>query len=173
MSDLFQDAVPGDYITAVADVMVATPWHTFQALTRNPERMRSLLETRLARAAWSRHIWWGTSVENRRNGLPRLEILKRTNAGVPFLSVEPLLEDLGIMNLNGIAWVIVGGEAGPGACPMRPEWAESIRVQCEGQGVRFFFKQRGGVRKWLTGRELNGRTYDDMSLCRNRRLRIA
>ena len=123
--------------------------------------MRDLLDRRLAFAAKQPHIWWGVSVEDRRYGLPRIAELRAAPASVRFLSVEPLLEDLGPLNLTGIHWVIVGGESGPGARPLRLEWAESVRQQCERIGVPFFFKQWGGVRKSQGGRELNGRTYDD------------
>jgi protein gp37 len=102
------------------------------------------------------------SVENRRHGLPRLEALRDTPASLRFLSIEPLLEDLGELNLDGIGWVIVGGESGHGARPMEASWVESIRDQCLAAGVPFFFKQWGGVRKSEAGRELEGRTYDEM-----------
>ncbi len=106
------------------------------------------------------HIWWGVSVENRRHGLPRIGHLREADPAMAFLSVEPLLEDLGEFDLSGIDWVIVGGESGHGARPMREEWVEGIRQLCERAGVPFFFKQWGGVRKSVAGRELNGRTYD-------------
>ena len=160
MSDLFQDAVPDSYIEAACRVMVAAPWHTYQVLTKRHERMRHLLDTDLKFAARQAHIWWGVSVENRRHGLSRLNVLRSTTAAVRFISVEPLLEDLGAIELSGIAWAIVGGESGPGARPMRQEWVESVRSACEAQGTLFFFKQHGGIQKWRAGRELNGRTYD-------------
>jgi protein gp37 len=106
------------------------------------------------------HIWWGVSVEDKSHGLPRIEDLQAADAAVRFLSVEPLLEDLGKLNLHGIHWVIVGGESGLGARPMEKEWVASIRDQCRDDGVPFFFKQWGGVRKSTTGRQLDGRTYD-------------
>ena len=106
------------------------------------------------------HIWWGVSVEDRRYGLPRIADLQAAPAAVRFLSVEPLLEDLGRLPLCGISWVIVGGESGPGARPMKEEWVLSIREQCEAAGVPFFFKQWGGVRKKAAGRKLRGRTHD-------------
>ncbi len=162
MSDLFQDAVPDDYVTAVAEVMLCTPWHTYQVLTKRSERLQRLLGGGLRAAADAGHIWWGVSVEDRRYGFPRIDRLRSSAAKVRFLSVEPLLEDLGELNLSGIDWVIVGGESGAGARPMRREWVESIREQCERANVRFFFKQWGGVRKGKNGRILNGRTYDDM-----------
>lgn len=109
-----------------------------------------------------RHIWWEVSVENRRHGLPRVEHLRSAPARVRFLSVEPLLEDLGSLDLSGIHWVIVGGESGFGARMMKREWVISIRRECRKQGVPFFFKQWGGVRKSKNGRTLDGRTYDEM-----------
>ena len=108
------------------------------------------------------HVWWGVSVEDRRYGLPRVAELRDAPAAVRFLSVEPLLEDLGELDLRGIDWVIVGGESGHGARPLRPEWARSVRDQCQAAGVAFFFKQWGGVRKGKTGRTLDGRLHDDM-----------
>jgi len=126
MSDLFQDAVPEDYIEAVARVMVAANWHTYQILTKRSERLQKLLNSRLSFAASLTHIWWGVSVEDREYGLPRIEDLRNASATIRFLSVEPLLEDIGRLNLDGINWVIVGGESGPGARPMRKEWVLSV-----------------------------------------------
>jgi protein gp37 len=160
MSDLFHVDVPTEYIEQVAAVMETANWHIFQVLTKRADRMSELLQTHLQFAAQLPHIWWGVSVENRRHGLPRLELLRNTPAAFRFLSVEPLLEDLGELNLRGIDWVIVGGESGAGARPMRPEWVRNIREQCKAAGVAFFFKQWGGVHKSRTGRELDGRTYD-------------
>ncbi|HTQ85478.1 MAG TPA: phage Gp37/Gp68 family protein, partial [Candidatus Solibacter sp.] len=161
MSDLFHDRVPEDYIAAVARVMVAANWHTYQVLTKRSERLRNLLNSRLRFAAKEKHIWWGVSVEDQKYGLPRMDDLRLANAAVRFLSVEPLLEDLGEINLSGIHWVIVGGESGPGARPMKKDWVLSIRDQCRASGVPFFFKQWGGVRKSAAGRRLNNRTYDE------------
>jgi protein gp37 len=123
--------------------------------------MAALLQGRLRTAAKAPHIWWGVSVENRKHGLPRIAKLCGAKPAVAFLSVEPLLEDLGAVDLRGIDWVIVGGESGPRARPMLPEWVRSIRTQCEAERVPFFFKQWGGVRKANTGRELDGQTYDE------------
>lgn len=162
MSDLFQDAVPDDYIEAVAQVMLLTPWHTYQVLTKRAGRLNQLLTGKLRTAAAARHIWWGVSVEDRQYGLPRLEPLRAAPAAVRFLSVEPLLEDLGAVDLRAIHWVIVGGESGPGARPMWEEWVESVRQQCCAAHAFFFFKQWGGVRKGKQGRTLHGRTYDAM-----------
>ena len=161
MSDLFQDGVPTKYIETVAGVMEAAPWHTFQVLTKRSERMREVMGSSLSRFAALRHVWWGVSVEDRRYGLPRIDDLRATPAAVRFLSIEPLLEDLGKVDLRGIDWVIVGGESGHGAREMKPTWVESIRDQCRQARVPFFFKQWGGVHKKKNGRQLDGRTYDE------------
>lgn len=161
MSDLFHRDVPDEYIELVARVMEAANWHTYQVLTKRSDRLRDLLLTKLAFAAALPHIWWGVSVENRKHGLPRVEHLGSARPAMSFLSIEPLLEDLGIVNLSAVNWVIVGGESGAGARVMRTEWVTSIQRQCEAAQVPFFFKQWGGVRKSVAGRELNGRTYDD------------
>ena len=162
MSDLFHERVPDAYVRAVADVMKTANWHTFQVLTKRSERMRDLLNTQLMDAAQCSHIWWGVSVENRRFGVPRIEHLRAANAKVRFLSIEPLLEDIGELDLGGIDWVIVGGESGPGARPISKDWVTNIRDQCSRARIEFFFKQWGGVRKSKTGRELDGRTYDGL-----------
>ncbi len=161
MSDLFHKDVPDDYIISVARVMTAANWHTYQVLTKRADRMRNLLKGKLRFAAVQNHIWWGVSVENRQHGLPRVELLRQSPAIVRFLSIEPLLEPLGSMNLEDISWVIVGGESGPGARPMNADWVRSIRAQCCAAHVAFFFKQWGGVRKSETGRLLDDRTYDE------------
>ncbi len=162
MSDLFHKDVSDDYILAVVRVMMLANWHTYQVLTKRSERLRDLLTTSLRDAAEERHIWWGVSVENRRHGLPRIDHLRATPAKMRFLSVEPLLEDLGTIDLEGISWVIVGGESGNGARPMAPTWVRTIRDQCETASVPFFFKQWGGVRKKRAGRELDGKYHDEM-----------
>lgn len=161
MSDLFHRDVPDDYIVKCAEVMKAAKWHTFQVLTKRSERLRDLLTSKLQFAAHEKHIWWGVSVENRKNGLPRIDHLRSANTAMPFLSIEPLLEDLGVINLRGMAWVIVGGESGAGARPMQPAWVVNIRDQCRRAKVPFFFKQWGGVRKSEAGRKLEGRTFDE------------
>jgi protein gp37 len=161
MSDLFHEEVPDEYIEKVCRVMLAANWHTYQVLTKRADRMATMLQGKLRTAAKAPHIWWGVSVENRKHGLPRIDRLRSANPAVAFLSVEPLLEDLGEFSLSCIHWVIVGGESGPGARPMSPEWVRSVRAQCQKQKVAFFFKQWGGVRKANTGRELDGRTYDE------------
>jgi len=164
MSDLFHDAISDDYITAVAKVMVEASWHTYQVLTKRSDRLLGMLNDRLHFAATQRHIWWGVSVENRRSGLPRIQHLKSAPAVVRFLSIEPLLEDLGTLDLSGIHWVIVGGESGFGARSMERDWVIAIKNQCRQSRVPFFFKQWGGVRKSRAGRLLDGRTYDEMPL---------
>lgn len=160
MSDLFQPGVPDDYVEAVCEVMMKANWHTYQVLTKRSERLKVMLNGKLRAAAAQKHIWWGVSVEDWKYGLPRIDHLRQSSAAVRFLSVEPLLEDLGRINLDGIDWVIVGGESGPGARPIRKEWVVSIREQCKAARVPFFFKQWGGTRKSLNGRRLDGRTYD-------------
>jgi protein gp37 len=160
MSDLFHEGISDAYIERVARVMAMAPWHTFQVLTKRADRLHELLASKLAFAARLAHIWWGVSVEDREYGLPRVEHLRAAPAAMRFLSVEPLLEDLGEIDLSGIDWVIVGGESGHGARPMDAAWVQNIRRRCEGAGVPFFFKQWGGVRKGLKGRTLDGRTFD-------------
>jgi len=161
MSDLFHEGVPDEYIEMVCRVMATAKWHTFQVLTKRSERLRDLLSKRLRFAAEKDHIWWGVSVEDRKYGLPRIKHLQKAPAFVRFLSVEPLLEDLGRFDLSGISWAIVGGESGPGARPMLKEWVVSVRDQCHQHHVPFFFKQWGGVRKARNGRLLDDRTYDE------------
>ncbi len=162
MSDLFHHDVPDAYIETVTRVMVKANWHTYQVLTKRSERLHDLLRSKLAFAAAMPHIWWGVSVENRKHGLPRVDHLREANPAMAFLSIEPLLEDLGDFTLGGINWVIVGGESGAGARPMASEWVLSIQRQCAKAKVPFFFKQWGGVRKKRTGRLLDGQTYDEM-----------
>ncbi len=161
MSDLFHDGIPDEYICEVAGIMMKANWHTYQVLTKRSERMASLLQTKLQFATQSAHIWWGVSVENRADGLPRIDHLRSAPAGIRFLSVEPLLEDLGDIDLSGIDWVIAGGESGRRARPMKEEWLRRLRDTCRDQGIAFFFKQWGGVQKAKNGRTLDGRTYDE------------
>jgi len=162
MSDLFHDGIPTEYIARVARVMEAASWHTFQVLTKRAERLLRLLRCELQFAAHLSNVWWGVSVENREHGLPRIEHLRRIPCAVRFLSVEPLLEDIGQIDLTNIDWVIVGGESGPGARKMESKWVDSIRKQCNQAKVPFFFKQWGGVQKKRYGRLLNGRTHNSM-----------
>jgi protein gp37 len=157
MSDLFQDGVPLQFINRVFNTMRSAHWHLFQVLTKRSERLLELSPS----LDWAENIWMGVSVESQKYTF-RIEHLRQTKAKVKFLSLEPLLGPLGTLNLKGIDWVIVGGESGPGARPMMPEWAIDIRDQCEAAAVPFFFKQWGGVNKRKTGRELNGTTHDAM-----------
>jgi len=161
MSDLFHERVPDSYILAVAQVMMSANWHTYQVLTKRSGRLRALLNSVLGFASAAPHIWWGVSVEDKKHGLPRIEDVRAADAVVRFLSVEPLLEDLGGFDLREIHWVIVGGESGRGARPMKKEWVVSVRNQCRDNGIPFFFKQWGGVRKAETGRRLEGKTYNE------------
>jgi protein gp37 len=165
MSDLFHERVPFEYVERVFSVMERAHWHTFQVLTKRAERMEAFCRSR----RMPPNAWLGVSVENRRHGVPRIGVLRRIDATIRFLSVEPLLEDVGRLDLNGIHWVIVGGESGGHARPMRAEWAENVRRQCLKADVAFFFKQWGawgadGQRrsKKANGRELNGQSWDEM-----------
>jgi protein gp37 len=162
MSDLFHKDVREDYVEAVCRVMERANWHTYQVLTKRSSLLRNLLQSRVRFASVLPNIWWGVSVEDRAHGLIRIEHLRQAAAAVRFLSIEPLLEDLGEIDLEGIHWVIVGGESGAGARPMRKEWVLSIRDQCERNQVPFFFKQWGGVRKGIAGRAIDGKTYDGL-----------
>ncbi|HSY02560.1 MAG TPA: phage Gp37/Gp68 family protein [Acidobacteriaceae bacterium] len=157
MSDLFHDDVPSEFIRSIFDTMSACPQHTFQVLTKRSERLRKLGPS----LPWPSNVWMGVSVEDSRVA-SRIADLAAVPAQVRFLSCEPLIGPLKNLALEAIHWVIVGGESGPGARPMRPEWVESIHDQCREAEVSFFFKQWGGVRKHMTGRLLNGRTYDEM-----------
>ncbi len=167
MSDLFHKSVPTSFIDAVFETMRIANWHTYQVLTKRAQRLCDYTNRREWRGVAHPHVWLGVSVEDRRWGVPRIDLLRRSEAAVRFLSVEPLLEDLGVLDLTGIDWVIVGGESGPGARPMRREWALSIRDQCRAADVPFFFKQWGGLRKKILGRELDGATYDQFPTLRH------
>ena len=162
MSDLFHDHVPDEYIETVVKVMATANWHTYQVLTKRSERLRDLLRSKLEFAAQLNHIWWGVSVENRKHGVPRISHLREAAPSMAFLSIEPLLEDLGQVDFTGINWVIVGGESGAGARPMDKNWVINIQRQCKAAKIPFFFKQWGGVRKSEAGRQLNQRTYDEI-----------
>ena len=157
MSDLFHEKVPLGFIQRVFAVMNRCPQHTFQVLTKRPE----VAGEYSAQLEWSPNIWMGASIESA-DVLSRIDCLRRTGAAVKFLSLEPLLGPLPDMPLTGIDWVIVGGESGPGARPMKKEWATDIRDQCLAQDVAFFFKQWGGVNKKKAGRLLDNRTWDAM-----------
>lgn len=170
MSDLFQDGVPDIYVEQVVRVMEMANWHTYQVLTKRADRMQDMLQSKLSFAANLQHIWWGVSVEDKKYGVPRIDALRQAPAVVRFLSVEPLLEDIGHLNLKRISWVIVGGESGHGARPMSEAWVRSLQRQCQVAKVPFFFKQWGGVRKSVAGRKLDNRTFDEMP---TRPIRIA
>jgi protein gp37 len=157
MSDLFHKDVPTDYIKRVFNVMVRANWHQYQILTKRAERLRELS----SELPWAPHLWMGVSVENQ-DYVDRIDVLRATDAAVKFLSLEPLLGPLAKLKLRGIDWVIVGGESGPNARPMNADWVRDIRNQCLRADVPFFFKQWGGVQKKRTGRELEGRTWDQM-----------
>jgi protein gp37 len=143
MSDLFQAGVADDYIIQVAEVMAQANWHTYQVLTKRSDRLRDLLNTKLSFFAKLPHIWWGVSVENRKYGLPRIGHLREANASIRFLSIEPLLEELGEINLDCIRWVIVGGESGQRVRPFDIGWARAVLRQCRERGVPCFLKQLG------------------------------
>jgi protein gp37 len=145
-------------------VMHDASWHTFQILTKRADRLSLFSRTRAQRLGRpiDPHVWLGVSVEDRKYGVPRIAELRQADAAVRFLSIEPLLEDLGELDLRCIDWVIVGGESGPGARPMQADWVRSLRDQCAAQGVAFFFKQWGGLKKKVAGRVLDGRTHDEM-----------
>ncbi len=157
MSDLFHKDVPLPFIQQVFDVMGRAHWHQFQILTKRAERLSEIAP----QLQWRPNIWMGVSVE-RQDYTFRIDHLRQTGAHVKFLSLEPLLGPLPRLNLTGIDWAIVGGESGPGARPMNPDWVTNIRDQCQNADVAFFFKQWGGVNKKRTGRELDGRTWDQM-----------
>ena len=163
MSDLFHKDVPSEYVRRVCDVMLEASHHRFQTLTKRSERMAEMLKTSLADGARADHIWWGVSVEDKR-ALSRVEHLRSSGAKNTFLSVEPLLEDLGVVDLTGIGWVIAGGESGPWHRPIEADWVRSLRDQCDAAGVPFFFKQWGGstIMKKRNGRLLDGVERNDM-----------
>jgi|TARA_R100000501_G_scaffold6603_2_gene14127 protein gp37 len=164
MSDLFHEGVPDEYIDRVMEVITKTPQHTYQILTKRAERIRDYFSSRPVPT----NVWLGVSVEDRKYGLPRIPYLRSVAAKVRFLSVEPLLEDLGEFDLSGIDWVIVGGESGYKARPMKMEWVRNVQAECDAAQVPFFFKQWGvwgedGVKrsKKANGRLLDGRLYEE------------
>jgi len=172
MSDLFHRDAPEEFILRVFDVMRRASWHVFQVLTKRSDRLRKLS----SQIDWPENVWMGVSVE-RSDYTFRIDDLRRTGAKVRFLSLEPLLGPLSELDLDGIDWVIVGGESGPGARPMQEAWVTDIRDQCIAAKVSFFFKQWGGVFKSRNGRILEGRTWDEMPGCHevnhNRRVALA
>ena len=160
MSDLFHKGVPSDYVDRVFDIMERADWHVFQVLTKRSSRLRDYVNRRYRDRVAPPHIWLGVSVEDG-GKLSRIRHLKDANAGVRFLSIEPLVGPIDTLDLEGIHWVILGGESGPRARPLRKEWAISIRDQCGDAHVPFFFKQWGGIRPKSGGRELVGREWDE------------
>jgi len=157
MSDLFHDEVPLSYLEKVFQVMAEARWHVFQVLTKRSERLAEIA----SRLVWPSNVWMGVSVESE-DYTYRIDDLSDIPAAVKFLSVEPLLGPIKKLSLRNIDWVIVGGESGPHARPIDPNWVRSIRNDCVTEGVPFFFKQWGGTRKSTTGRVLDGRTWDEL-----------
>jgi protein gp37 len=157
MSDLFHEGIPLDYIQQVFDVMGQANQHTFQILTKRHERLAELAPS----LTWHPNVWIGVSIENRRFA-HRADYLREVNAAVRFISAEPLLGPLDGLDLTGIDWLIAGGESGSKHRPVRAEWLRDLRDQCVEQGVAYFFKQWGGHRPKTGGRELDGRTWDEL-----------
>lgn len=157
MSDLFHESIPDEFIVRVFQIMQRASWHQFQVLTKRAERMARLSPL----LPWPANVWLGVTVENS-GQQRRIDALRASPAAVKFLSMEPLLSAVPSIHLNGLDWIIVGGESGPGARPMQRDWVEQIRIQCDEREIPFFFKQWGGVNRKATGRLLNGRTYDEM-----------
>lgn len=157
MSDLFQEAVPVEFIGKVWRAMETANWHTYQILTKRPERMHAIMSSNDFKVL--PHVWLGTSVESG-DYVDRIDLLRATPAAVRFISFEPLVGRIGDVDLGNIDWAIVGGESGPRCRPMDPAWVREIRASCKKQGVAFFFKQWGGRNKKATGRRLDGRTWD-------------
>lgn len=163
MSDLFHEYVPEEFILRVFDVMRRADWHCFQILTKRSRRLMELS----SQLPWMPHIWMGVSVEDQDHSF-RIDHLRRTGASVKFVSLEPLLGPISDLNLEAIDWVIVGGESGPKSRPIKKSWVIDIRNQCQEGKVPFFFKQWGGMNKKKTGRELDGRTWDEMPVLAHR-----
>lgn len=161
MSDLFHKDVPDDIIIKVFETMNKAHWHTFQVLTKRPERVLEMDQVGLLK--WSPNIWMGTTVENDKY-VDRIDKLRETKANIKFLSCEPLLGSLKDISLEEIDWVIVGGESGPKSREMKKEWVLELKDLCEKHGVAFFFKQWGGINKKKSGRLLDGKTYDEYPL---------
>lgn len=158
MSDLFHKDIAVDFIDRVFDTMEAANWHTYQVLTKRSSLMRDYLKRRYAGSAAPPHIWCGVSIEDAQ-AATRLRHLREAAAAIRFLSIEPLLGPVGDLDLSGVSWVIVGGESGPKARPISPDWVREVRDQCVVQGVAFFFKQWGGIRPKSGGRQLDGREW--------------
>jgi len=163
MSDLFHKDVPDEFIIRIFDIMRRAYWHRFQVLTKRSERLLALN----SELCWAENIWMGVTVENQDCSF-RIDNLRRTNACIKFLSMEPLLGPVQQLNLTGLGWIIVGGESGPGARPIEEDWVLDIRNQCHKAHVPFFFKQWGGTQKKKTGRLLEGRTWNEMPISQQR-----
>jgi protein gp37 len=161
MSDLFHKDIPHSHIAAVFDTMERADWHIYQILTKRSSLMLRFVNERYSNHSAPLHLWFGVSVENRQ-ATSRIMHLQRTNGSVRFLSIEPLIASVGRLNLSGVNWVIVGGESGPRARPMRPELAIEVRNQCVAAGVAFFFKQWGGRSPKIGGRLLEGREWNQL-----------
>ena len=172
MSDLFHKQIPKRFVGQVFDTMEEANWHTFQVLTKRSSLMREFLKRRYGQGCGPAHIWCGVSVEDGTK-VSRVSHLRETPAGVRFLSIEPLIGRIGALNLEGIDWVIVGGESGPGARPMDPEWVREVRDQCVAAGVAFFFKQWGGLRPKTGGRTLDGREWSEFPMAKSEDFRVA
>lgn len=162
MSDLFHEQVPVSFIQRVVETIEATPWHTYQVLTKRAERLAEVSRN----ITWPGNAWVGVTVE-RQDYIYRIDLLKTVSAAVRFVSLEPLIGPLLTLPLDGIDWVIVGGESGPGARPLSPDWVRDIRDQCQATSVPFFFKQWGGVNKKRAGRLLDGLVWGEMPKLRN------
>jgi protein gp37 len=160
MSDLFHKEIPKEFIARVFDTMERAEWHTFQVLTKRSSLMRDFLRRRYGGARGPSHMWFGVSVEDS-SKKSRIRHLRETPAGIRFLSIEPLIGPVGQLELDGIDWVIVGGESGPRARPIEEGWAREVRDQCEERNVAFFFKQWGGFRPKSGGRKLDGREWSE------------
>jgi protein gp37 len=157
MSDLFHEKIPIQFIQQVFKTMNECYWHQFQILTKRSERLVKISSS----LNWTKNIWIGVSIENQ-NYVSRIHDLKKVPAKIRFVSLEPLLGPIREINLNNIQWVIAGGESGPNARSMKPEWVEEILEKCEKNNIPFFFKQWGGIQKWKNGRKFNGKIYDNM-----------
>jgi protein gp37 len=157
MSDLFHEDVPTEFIKSIFHIMVKAKWHIFQILTKRSERLLRIAND----LPWAQNIWMGVSVESQ-DYIYRIDHLRNIPANKKFISIEPMLSPISQLALNSIDWVIVGGESGPGARPIKPEWVRTIRDQCLNRGVSFFFKQWGGAQKARSGRMLDGRTWDEI-----------
>lgn len=158
MSDLFHGSVSDEFIDRVFDVMRRAHWHTFQVLTKRPLRMLEYTQRRSV----AKNVWLGTSIEDEKRAQERIDIIRGVHADIRFISAEPLIGPITTDIAVGLQWVIVGGESGPGARPIDPDWVRTIRDQCLSAGTPFFFKQWGGVHKKATGRILDDRTWDEM-----------